>query len=117
MGNPILHQPNEGIRISSMSQYWSKVYKDSCPQGYKSGPNDYGDLLGPLPGSKAKFVLGAFSTIEDRHSVLVSCHEGRVILWTSSTHNYDHNRISPLWENMIYNALKGRYDYLNKPSQ
>ncbi len=110
-GNPILHEPNDGLRISSMSGYWSDWYRAQCILGAWSAPWDYGDALQLTPGSKAKIVLGTKSTETDRHGVLVTCHDGRVTLWTSSTHNYEYERVMPLWQNMIYNALKARFTY------
>ncbi|MEI7990295.1 MAG: hypothetical protein WCI88_14770 [Chloroflexota bacterium] len=113
-GNPLLTTPNSGLRLSSMSQYWSKYYSLNCHLGNWSGPYDYGDMLALVPGSKAKLVLGTSSTANDRHGVLATCHEGRMTLWTSSTHNYDFNRVLPLWVNMLQNALKARYEYLSR---
>ena len=110
-GNPILHEPNDGLHLSSMSGYWSDWYQTQCAIGGWGYPWDYGDALELIPGSKAKIVLGTKSTETDRHGVLVSCHEGRVLLWTSSTHNYEYSRVMPLWQNMIYNALKARFTY------
>lgn len=110
-GNPVLHEPNEGLRLSSMSGYWSDWYRAQCILGAWSVPWDYGDALQLTPSSKAKIVLGTKSTETDRHGVLVTCHDGRVTLWTSSTHNYEYDRVMPLWQNMIYNALKSRFTY------
>lgn len=112
MGDPILHEPNDGLHLSSMSGYWSDWYRAACASGAWTFPWDYGDALELTPSNKAKIILGTKSTETNRHGVLVSCHDGRVILWTSSTHNYEYSRVMPLWENMIYNALKARFSYI-----
>jgi hypothetical protein len=112
--NPILHNPNEGLRVSSMSQYWSEWYASACSGGLWPWPYDYGDELRLVPGSTSKVVLSTSSTSTDHHAALVSCQQERVIFWTSSTHNYAYNRVLPLWQNMIINALKARYNTMNK---
>jgi len=112
--NPILHNPNEGIRVTSMSQYWSEWYAASCSMGMWLWPYDYGDELRLLPGSTSKVVLSTSSTSSDHHAALVSCQQERVIFWTSSSHNYAYNRVLPLWQNMITSALKARYNTMNK---
>jgi len=111
--NPILHTPNEGLRVTSMSQYWSQWYAFGCANGTWPWAYDYGDELILTPGSTSKIVLGTHSDNNDHHGVLVSCKENRVLLWTSSSHNYAYNRVLPLWQNMIYNALQARYASLN----
>ena len=111
-GNPILTTPNSGLRLSSMSRYWSKWYTFNCGLGLWAGTYDYGDQLALAPGSKAKLVLGTHSDNNDKHGVLANCRDGRLTLWTSSTHNYEFSRVLPLWQNMIYNALKARYTYM-----
>jgi hypothetical protein len=106
--NPILNEPNKDLRISFITEYWSEWYKSINEHLY-----DYGDLLEKTINSKASIVLAAKNQEVEKNATLVSCYDGRVILWTSSTHNYGHDRIVPLWQNMIYNALKARYNYIN----
>jgi hypothetical protein len=107
--NPILSEPNPNLRISLITGYWSDFYKSSGEYIY-----DYGDLLEKTsPDSKASIALVAKNLDPDKYAALVSCYDGRVVLWTSSTHNYGADRVIPLWQNMIYNALKGRYQYIN----
>jgi len=109
--SPIIHYPNDNIRISSITDYWTDKY-----MAWSWDVFDYGDLIQLPINSKSKIILGSKSGDDNKNGTLVSCLNNRVILWTSSTHNYTYNRILPLWQNMIYHALKARYDNLNPPA-
>jgi hypothetical protein len=100
----ILHEPNEGIRISNPNQYW---WNWMWFWGW--GIGDYGDFLEKLPGSKATIVLGQKNQDKTRYATLVSCLDGQFTVQTFSTHSYGQDRVVPLWINMITQALKARY--------
>jgi hypothetical protein len=102
--NLILHEPNEGIRISNPNQYW---WNWMWFWGW--GIGDYGDFLEKLPGSKATIVLGQKNQDKTRYATLVSCLDGQFTVQTFSTHSYGQDRVIPLWINMITQALKARY--------
>jgi uridylate kinase len=48
------------------------------------------------------------ATKRDRDGVLATCMNGQVTLQTFSSHSFNYDVMSPLWENMITNALKVR---------
>jgi len=104
--SPIVSEPNGDIRISNTTDYWPNFY------GKGTKDFDYGDKLKKIPGSNAIFVLGLKANELDQFGTLVNCMDGRLSLLTVSTHNYTSDRMRPLWENMIYQALKARYAYL-----
>ena len=102
--NPIANEPHDNLRISDVTGFWTKNY----PIG--TTDYDYGDKLHKLSGSKAVIVFG-LNVNEPETGTVVSCIDGRLTLVTVSTHGYASERIRPLWENMIYQALKARYSY------
>jgi hypothetical protein len=102
--SPVLHEPNEGIRISNANNYW---WQWMWFWGW--GIGDYGDFLEKLPGSKATIVLGTKNQDKTRYATLVTCLDGQFTVQTFSTHSYGQDRIIPLWINMITQALKARY--------
>jgi hypothetical protein len=108
--SPVLHEPNEGIRISNPTDFWWNWWLYYPAWGY----GDYGDFLEKLPGSNAVIVLGQKSQDKTRYATLVTCLDGRMTFQTYSTHSYGHDRIVPLWQNMIYQALKARYALVTK---
>lgn len=108
--SPVLHEPNEGIRISNPNNFWWNWM--FFIWGWGTG--DYGDFLEKLPGSDAVIVLGQKSQDKTRYATLVTCLDGRMTIQTFSTHSYGHDRIVPLWQNTIYQALKARYALINK---
>ncbi len=95
--HPIHHTPNEGIMLSNPTNYW----------GY-----EYGDLIRLRPGSEALLLWGTLPNTPDRNGLAAVCVDGRLILQTYCTHSYGYDRVVPMWENYIYNALRARYEYL-----
>ena len=102
--SPVLHEPNEGIRISNANNYW---WNWMWFWGW--GIGDYGDFLEKSPGSKATIVLGTKNQSKTRYATLVTCLDGSLTVQTFSTHSYGQDRVLPLWINMITQALKARY--------
>lgn len=72
---------------------------------------DVGDLLQVDPGASGNeggdplLLAGTNPSIDDRHGVLVSCLDGRMILQTFRTHEYHHDDMLMLWKNYIHNVL------------
>jgi len=106
--SPILHEPNDNISMSKITDFWGERLWGRVKH------MDYGDLLQKTPGSKATFILGTKPEVKDKYGTLISCLDGRLILQTFATHNYRSENVILLWENMIYNALKSRFNYLGK---
>jgi hypothetical protein len=93
--HPLLKEPNQNILMQNVNPYW------------KSG--DLGDWLEIIPGSsQATLILGSRPTNPRQYATLAACLEGRLILQTFSTHQYDQEAVIPLWQNYIYHALKAR---------
>lgn len=76
-------------------------------------PDDVGDLLRLDPdragGSGAVILAGTNPRWKEDHGLLVSCVEGRLILQTFRSHEYQHDDMVSLWQNYIYHALKSRF--------
>lgn len=92
--NPILHEPNDGISLTNPTGYWA---------------SDIGDLLRLAPGSSSTLLWGARGTEKTSYGVAASCLGGRVIIQTYSSHSYGQDRVTLMWQNYIYNALKARF--------
>jgi len=106
--SPILHEPNDNISMSKITDFWGEQLWGRVKH------MDYGDLLQKNPGSKAIFILGTKPEVKDKYGTLISCLDGRLILQTFATHNYRHENAILLWENVIYNTLKSRFNSLGK---
>ncbi len=95
--HPIHHTPNEGIQLTNPTGYWT---------------DELGDLIRLRPGSEAQLLWGTRPNVTDSAAVAAVCVDGRLIIQTYSTHGYGYDRVVPMWENYIYNALRARYEYL-----
>ncbi len=96
--HPILKDPNAGLVFSKAISFWSY--------------NDLGDLMHLTGRGDAQLLIGRNATDNSRNGVLASCMNGQITLMTFSSHSFQYQNMLPLWENMIYNALKTRM--LNK---
>lgn len=96
--NPILHQPNDPIRLTSVTGYWT---------------GDLGDFMRLTPGSEASLFLGARAHLKDSYGTAASCLNNQLIIQTHSTHQYAQNRSIPLWQNYIYHTLLARFASLS----
>jgi hypothetical protein len=92
--HPIFHEPNQGMSLVNYSPYWS---------------GDAGDLLRTIPGSDAIMLAGLYAQEKNSNGLLATCHDGRVIIQTYSSHDYRSDDVIRLWENYIYNALKAHF--------
>ena len=97
---PIHHQPNEGISLTNPSGFWAG--------------SDLGDFMRLAPGSEAVPLWVARVNVKDTYLTAVSCLDNQLIIQTYSTHSYGRDRIVPMWENYIYNALLARYQMVNE---
>lgn len=94
--HPIFHEPNEGMSLVNYNPYWF---------------GDTGDLLKTIPGSDAVLLAGTYAQEKNSYGLLASCHDGRVIIQTYSSHDYRQDDVVRLWENFIYNALRSHFEY------
>ena len=106
--SPLLHEPNDGVRFTKVSDYW---LAEARRLGW--GAVNLGDLLKLAPGSDATLVVGQLGTEDRSHGTVAVCEDGRMIWQTFSSHQLSRDTGMPVWENYIYNALKARYAYLN----
>ena len=93
--HPILNDPNSGLSFTKARTKW-------IPSG------DLGDLMALKGSGDAQFLMGRNATQSDRDGVLATCMGGQLTLMTFSSHSFNYDVVSPLWENMITNALKVR---------
>jgi serine/threonine protein kinase len=99
--SPILSEPNSGLSFTNATSRW-----------IASG--DLGDLMSLTGDGDAQLLIGTDGSNANSNGVLASCMSGRLTLMTFSSHSFPYNTMQPLWENMIYNALKTRALRLQK---
>lgn len=92
---------NELVKITgfSKSDTWS-AYGD-----------DVGDLMYKTTTGDAKFLLTTRSPVGDdrEYAALAECIDGRLILQTTSTHNYIDESMVSLWANNIHYMLRKKH--------
>ncbi len=98
--HPILTQPNQ--------------IPAGIPNAHTLWQGDLGDLFAADRSfgsreSPPTLLIGTNPAWKDDHAMLVSCLDGRLTLQSFKTHEYSHNVMVDLWENMIVNALKSRF--------
>ena len=93
--HPILSDPNSGLSFTKARTKW-------IPSG------DLGDKMAMTGSGDVQFLMGTNATSQNRDAVLATCMDGQLTLQTFSSHSFPYDRMSPLWENMITNALKVR---------
>ncbi|MBN1537890.1 MAG: hypothetical protein JW908_14220 [Anaerolineales bacterium] len=102
--NLIFHEPNE---MTSALKYSTRVW------------NDGGDLVkikrygGKVLGD-AVLLIGLEPENNDSRAVLTSCMGGRVLIQTYTTHQYNAEDMTRLWQNYVYYTLKNHFLYLNE---
>lgn len=99
--HPILSVPNSGLSFTDATTRW-----------VASG--DLGDLMSLTGTGDAQILIGTNATQANSGGVLATCMSDRLTLMTFSSHSFTYNTMVPLWENMIYNALKTRALQLQK---
>ncbi|MBN1148238.1 MAG: protein kinase [Anaerolineales bacterium] len=98
--HPILSQPNTRLQFTN-------------PDTRHLASKDLGDLISLTGNGDAQLLIGLDATQAAEQGVLTSCLDGRLTLMSFSSHSFPYDTMAPLWENMIYNALKARMNYLN----
>lgn len=101
--NPIFHEPNE---LSSSLKYSTRVWKDGgdLVKIKRYGGNVMGDAV---------LLIGTDPDQKESHAVLTSCMGGRVLIQTFTTHQYDSEDMTKLWQNYVYYTLRNHLLYLN----
>lgn len=94
--HPILNQPNSGLNFTKAVAYWPY--------------NDLGDLVALTGQGDAQILMGTKANERARDGVLTTCMNGQFTLMSFSSHSYSYQTVSPLWENMITNALRVRME-------
>jgi hypothetical protein len=98
--HPVLSEPNTGMQFTNPDTRWL-------------ASKDLGDKVSLTGTGDAQLLIGLDPTQDAEMGVLTSCLDGRLTLMTFSSHSFPYDTIAPLWENMIYNALKARMSYLD----
>lgn len=93
--HPILNEPNSGLSFTKAVYYWPW--------------SDLGSLMNTTNTGDGQILLGLKPNERDKDGVLATCLDGQLTLMTMSSHSYSFQTIMPLWENMIYQALKTRF--------
>ncbi len=93
--NPFLTTPNQ-TNLANVTNYWE-------------ARNDLGDLVEKTSSSQAHILLTRRLDFPDKYGTLTSCWDGRLILQTFSSHQYQDKNMIALWQNYIYNTLKNHY--------
>ncbi len=94
--HPILNQPNSGLNFTKAIAFWPY--------------NDLGDLVALTGQGDAQILMGTKANERSRDGVLTTCMNGQFTLMSFSSHSYSYQTVSPLWENMITNALRVRME-------
>ncbi len=98
-------------------------HPNSLSKGLRNAPalwnDDLGDLMAVDPTlnrtiGEPIILASTNAGWKDDHGLLVSCVEGRMILQTFRSHEYQHDDMVALWQNYIYNALKSRFAHTNQ---
>ena len=93
--HPILTQPNGGLTFTKARDTWLWTF-------------DLGDHTAYTGRGDAQILLGTDAQDGNNDGVLTVCMGGQLTLMTFSSHSFPFDIMYPLWENMIYNALKIR---------
>jgi hypothetical protein len=72
---------------------------------------DAGDLLELGSGGDAVLVGGLHANRKSDYGVLAVCLDGRMVIQTFSSHDYEWNIVQPLWVNYITYTLTRHYEY------
>ncbi|MFM8320966.1 MAG: hypothetical protein ACKOC5_08645, partial [Chloroflexota bacterium] len=97
-GHPLFNQPNRISTLSNARPLWS---------------GDKGDLMRVNParlgsGADPQILASLNRSWVNDHGLIVSCLDGRMLLQTFRSHEYDLNQMVALWQNYVYQSLKSR---------
>lgn len=93
--HPVMTTPNGGLTFTKARTKWMWSF-------------DLGDHTALTGRGDAQILMGADATEEYKDGVLTVCMGGQLTMMTFSSHSFSYQVMYPLWENMIYNALKIR---------
>jgi hypothetical protein len=97
----VVNKPNSGISLSNPSYfYWN--------------PGDVGDLVRLRSSGDATMIAGLYPNEKSNYGVLASCLEGRMILQTFDTHDFDPAMTKALWENYITYTLTNHFKKIDQ---
>ncbi|MHC1784074.1 MAG: PT domain-containing protein [Anaerolineaceae bacterium] len=97
--HPLLSYPNSGISLVHYGPYWLT--------------GDVGDLLASTNNSNGVLVGGNVTYQKNSYGLVGVCDDGRLVLQTFSSHDYQSAQIINLWENYIYYTLENHFLYIN----
>jgi hypothetical protein len=72
-------------------------------------PGDAGDLIKLTSGSNAELLAGTQPNERSSYGTIVSCMDGRMVMQTFSTHDYQQDKTVALWQNYIYYTLMNHF--------
>lgn len=94
--HPVLSQPNSGMSFTYALDSWLFT-------------GDLGSLMALTGSGDAQLLLGTNASETAMDGALAVCLGGQLTLQTFSSHSFPYDRMFPLWQNYIYNALQIRY--------
>jgi len=93
--HPVLEQPNSGMSFTRARDKWLWSF-------------DLGFQMAQTGSGDAVLLLGTNAQEKLMDGTLAVCMGGQLTLQGFSSHSFEYTTMYPLWENMIYNALKIR---------
>ncbi len=94
--HPVLNEPNRGLSFTQARDTWLWSY-------------DLGSQMALTGQGDAQLLIGTDPQQEGQDATLAVCRNGQLTLQTFSSHSFPYTVMYPLWENMIYNALRVRF--------
>jgi len=94
--HPIMNDPNGGLTFTKSLTTWLFT-------------GDLGSLMAYTGQGNPIFLVGRDTKNQVKDGALVTCMNGQLILQTFSSHSFSYQRMGPLWENYITNALRVRF--------
>jgi hypothetical protein len=108
----------DNYQLLNYSIYWLNpqhplfsVYKIVAPLVtptiYWAG--DAGDLIKLKSGSNAELLAGTQPNEKSTYGTLATCMDGRMVMQTFSSHDYQQDKTVALWQNYIYYTLMNHF--------
>lgn len=94
--HPLFSYPNSDVSLVHYGPYWLT--------------GDVGDLIMSTNNSNGTLVGGNVTYRKTDYGLLGVCDDGRLILQTFSSHDYQTAQMINMWENYIYYALKSHFE-------
>jgi hypothetical protein len=92
----VLNEPNSGLSFTQARDTWLWTF-------------DLGSLMASTGQGDAQLLLGTSPNKAGEDVTLAVCMNGQLTLQTFSSHSFPSSVMTPLWENMIDNALRVRH--------